>query len=65
MLTSLGEDNEKLILAELDPIIQKWAKRTKADRRYVESAVAFLWDRRERATDDWMRANEVGPYGGR
>lgn len=67
--TSLGRENEDNILAELEPIIKKWAKKTDNEVRYIKSAVAFLWkdiqEDADKAWDDYMSANEIGPYGGR
>jgi hypothetical protein len=69
MKTSLGEKNEKLIVAELEPIIKKFARKTGQSSEEVRSSVAYLWkDEREEAArswDDYLSANEIGPYGGR
>jgi hypothetical protein len=67
--TSLGEENEKAILEELAPIIDKWAKKTKNDIDVIQRAVSYLWKDRQKEVDksyrDWLSANEIGPFGGR
>lgn len=69
MKTQLGEINEKAILNELDPIIKKWATKLRLEIEDLEGSVSYLWEdrRREEAQrhDDWLSANEIGPYGGR
>ena len=67
--TSLGEENEKAILAEIEPIIKRFANKTNQNPQYVRSSVAYLWNAEERecrqAVQDWLSANEIGIYGGR
>jgi hypothetical protein len=69
MKTQLGTETEKLILAELDPIIQKFAKELKLEPEVVESSVAYLWQcRAEQSAQDWddyLSRHEIGPYAGR
>lgn len=69
MKTLLGEKNEVAILAELEPIIKKFARRTRHKEKYVRTAVAYLWEcekrEAEEAWDKYLSANEIGPYGGR
>ena len=69
MKTSLGEKNEALILAELAPIIDKYAKKTRQDSVSIESAVAYLWKSREEEIREDVRkmlsSMDYGPYGGR
>lgn len=66
--TSLGS-NEKLILDEIAPIIKKWSKKLGVPTDQIERNVSYLWkdyqEELDKAHDDWLSANEIGPYGGR
>lgn len=68
MKTSL-EPYKEVILMEISPIISKWAKKLKTEESYVERSVAYLWEDRKQQKakewDDYLRANDMGPYGGR
>lgn len=67
--TNLGVEKEEEILLSLDPIINKYAKECNQSPDYIKSAISYLWSEEKRESDekwqDWLSANEIGPYGGR
>jgi len=67
--THLGPELEKQVLAELEPVIAKFAKLARSTPESVKSSVAYLWADAERQArvdwDNYLSANEIGPYGGR
>jgi hypothetical protein len=54
----LTQTEETRVLAELNPIVEKWAKRLKVDPEIIERAVAYQWGsaRREakQSVRDWL-----------
>lgn len=67
-LTSLGE-NEEVVMEELDNVCAHFAEELGIKSDDVKRCAALVWShRREKAIKDWddfLSANDMGPYGGR
>ncbi len=67
--TSLGYEREDEIRLLLEPIIRKYAKELNTEPRYIKSSISYLWEVESREEDErwqnYLSANEIGPYGGR
>ena len=67
--TILEDNKEKELLDLLEPIIEKYAKELNTSSRYLKHTISYLWDKEAKEADErwenYLSANEIGPYGGR